>query len=399
MEQQPQILYMATLVAVTSVFGLGLSMFLLGSVKIRLVEKLGINDAQMGKLFSVYNFSNLVFVLVAGIVCDNFGYQTIAVLGFLAGAAAVFLFGQATNYGLAVGACLFLGVGSMFMNTAGNTLLGNPAILYVDPGQSANMGNVFFGVGAFCAPVLTAFLFNKMSFSGALSVLAVILLIPLIFAFSGTFPAAGGNFTVSAAAALIANPTVIICALALMCYIALEVSMAGWITTYMTSLGASEAKASSVLSFFSVAIMVGRLFTALVIGAQMSLMTNGYWLIAGVALVAAIVIFMAKSATSQGMGTILMILVGLMFAPCFPTIVGLLFARIEPAVHGTGFSIIFAIGLLGAIFVPAWMGSIASGEGKTIKDAMVVVAACAAILMVISLIMGVALPGPLPVAG
>ncbi len=388
-----QSMLFATMVAMSSVFGLGLTMFLLGSVKIRLTERLGINDAQMGKLFSAYNFSNLVFVIVAGITCDMFGYQTIAVAGFVAGAIAVFLFGQASNYKLAVICCLLLGAGSMFMNTAGNTLLADPAILYADAGRSGNMGNVFFGVGAFCAPFLTAFFFKKLSYGGTMTVLAIILLIPLIFALGGDFPKSGGNFSASEAAALITNPTIILCALALMCYIALEVSMAGWITTYMTSVGASEAKASGVLSFFSVAIMVGRLFTALVIGGYLNLAANGQWLLAGAALIAAVVLFMLKNANSQGMATILFILIGLLFAPCFPTIAGLMFSRVSQG--GTGFSIIFSVGLLGAIFVPAWMGSIASGEGKTIKDAMVVAAVTAIILCVMAVIMGLVLPAPL----
>ncbi|HOJ60763.1 MAG TPA: MFS transporter [bacterium] len=396
MDQQSYLL--ATLVAVTSVFGLGLSMFMLGSVKLRLTEKLNIDNAQMGKLFSVYNFSNLVFVLVAGIVCDQFGYKTVAVGGFLAAAMAMFCLGQASSYTLAVLACLFLGVGSMFMNTAGNTLLGNPNILYEDPGRSANMGNVFFGVGAFCAPFLTALLFKKTSFNNTLTVMAVILLIPLIFAIAGMFPPAGGNFSASAAAALIGQSQIILCALALMCYIALEVSMAGWITTYMTSVGADETKASQVLSFFSVAIMAGRLFTALVIGGFLNLAAHGQWFVAVLAVVAAIVIYSMRTVNNVGTGTSLVILIGLLFAPMFPTIAGLMFARTDPSVQGTGFSIIFAIGLIGAIFVPAYMGKISSGPGKTIKDSMVVAAAVAAILVVIAVIMGFALPEPLGAA-
>ncbi|MBI1388018.1 MAG: MFS transporter [bacterium] len=386
----------ADIVAVTSVFGLGLSMFLLGSVKLRLTQELGINDAQMGKLFSVYNFSNLIFVLVAGIVCDQFGYKAVAVGGFAAGAAAMFVMGLSKTYSFAIMACLFLGVGSMFMNTAGNVLLGNPAIIYADPGRSGNLGNVFFGVGAFCAPILTAFFFKKMSFSGTLTVLAVILLIPLYFALTGAFPESGGNFSAAAVTSLIANPTIILCALALMCYIALEVSMAGWITTYMTKVGATETKASTVLSFFSVAIMVGRLFAALVIGQYLALSgAQGPWFVAGLAVVAAVLLFGLKTVKSEGTATLFIILIGLLFAPMFPTIAGLMFARVEGAVAGTGFSIIFAVGLLGAIFVPAWMGSLATGEGKTIKDSMVVAGAVAVILVVMGVIMGFALPAPL----
>lgn len=388
----------AEIVAVTSVFGLGLTMFLLGSIKIRLTESLGIDDAQMGKLFSVYNFSNLVFVLVAGILLDQFGYQTIAVIGFIAATIAMFMMGMASSYVLAIVGCLALGVGSMFMNTAGNTMLGNPQILFDDPGRSGNMGNVFFGLGAFCAPMLTALFFKKMSFQVSLSVLGLLLLIPLIFAFGGTFPEAQGTFSFGDAATLILQPQIILCALALMCYIALEVSMAGWITTYMTSVGASETKASSVLSFFSIAIMVGRLVTATVIGAALAGAglelsgSIGPWFVGGLAVVSAVILFAMKGISKEGPATLLVIAIGLLFAPIFPTIAGLMFARTEQAFHGTGFSLIFAVGLLGAIFVPAWMGQISSGEGKTIKDSMVVAGGVAVILVVISLIMVFALP-------
>jgi len=41
---------------------------------------------------------------------------------------------------------------------------------------------------------------------------------------------------------------IILGALALMCYIALEVSMGGWISTYASRLGANEDKANKILS-------------------------------------------------------------------------------------------------------------------------------------------------------
>ncbi|MDP8244723.1 MAG: MFS transporter [Candidatus Hinthialibacter antarcticus] len=396
---EEQNMMFANIVAVTSVFGLGLTMFLLGSIKLKLTETLGINDAQMGKLFSVYNFSNLVFVLVAGVVTDNFGYQTCAIVGFAAGVASMLFMGQAKTYGIAVVACLFLGVGSMFMNTAGNVLLGNPAIVFPDPGQSGNLGNVFFGVGAFVTPMLSAILFKQMSFGKALTVLGLLLVAPLVIACMAAFPESGGNFSASAAGGLITNPTIVLCALALMCYIALEVSMAGWITTYMTSVGASATQANTNLSFFSIAIMLGRLVTALGIGKLIVLSgSNGPWFILGLAAVSAVVLFAMKGINSKGSATVCVVLLGLLFAPIFPTVAGLMFARVPGEVAGTGFSIIFGVGLLGAIFVPAWMGSISSGEGKTIKDSMIVAASVAVILVVLAGVMGVMLPAPLPVA-
>ncbi|MFH1740745.1 MAG: MFS transporter [bacterium] len=386
---------LATLVTITSVFGLGIVLALLGAVKIRLTERLSIDDAQMGKLFSVFNFSNLIFVLVAGVLCDALGFKAVAILGYLIGAFSIFLFGRSTNYGAAVGACLLLGVGGMFMNSVGNTLIVNPQILFADAARSGNLGNVFFGVGAFIVPLLTAWLFAKTSYSNTLNVIALIVLVPIVFAIFGSFPEAPEGFSLSAAAALVTQKQIILGALALMCYIALEVSMGGWITTYATSLGADEASSSRILASFWIALMVGRLITALFIGAYLiNLAVDGAWFVMGLAIVAAIVLYSMVGLKSLGAGKVAVILAGLALAPCFPTIVGVTLSRTEQALCGSGFGIIFAVGLIGAIFVPAWMGAIS--KGKDIKSSMAVVAGTAAVLVVLSLIMGLILGAPLP---
>ena len=389
---------LATLVGITSVFGLGVTMALLGSVKIRFTENAGIDDAQMGKLFSVFNFSNLIFVLVAGVLCDTLGFKAVAIAGYILGAVAVFMFGRAKSFGSAAVACLVLGIGGMFMNSVGNTLIVNPVILYEDAARSGNLGNVFFGVGAFIIPLLTAWLFSKTSFSNTLLVVAIIILCPIIFALFGTFPEAPAGFSMAAAASLIGQKQIIIGALALMCYIALEVSMGGWITTYVNSFGADEAKSSKILSTFWISLMIGRLVTALFIGGKLiNLDASGAWFIMGLAIAATIFIYYMVIASSLGAATVAIILTGLAFAPCFPTIVGVTLSRTEPALCGSGFGIIFAIGLIGGIFVPAWMGAIS--KGKDIKSSMKVASGTAAVLVVIALIMALSLGAPLSAGG
>ena len=79
------------------------------------------------------------------------------------------------------------------------------------------------------------------------------------------------------------------------------------------------------------------------------------------------------------------ILTGLAFAPIFPTIVGLTLSRTDPALTGSGFGLIFAVGLIGAIFVPAWMGAIS--KGKDIKTSMKVASGTAVVLVAIAFIM------------
>jgi fucose permease len=282
----------------------------------------------------------------------------------------------------------------MFMNTVGNTLIVNPQILYEDAGRSGNLGNVFFGVGAFITPLLTAWLFRKISYENSLAVLAALVVIPVIFAIGATFPEAPAGFSLGQAAALIAQKQIVLGALALMCYIALEVSMGGWITTYVASLGADEAKASRILSGYWIALMAGRLITALFIADQLIVLdVNGPWFVMFLAVAAAIIIYYMSTVVSLGAGTVASIVTGLAFAPIFPTLVGVTLSRTDPSLRGSGFGLIFAVGLIGAIFVPAWMGAIS--KGKDIKSSMKVASGTAVVLVVLALIMGLALGAPL----
>ncbi len=388
---------LATIVSLASVFGLGICLALLGSIKISLTRNLEINDAQMGKLFSVFNFSNLIFVLLAGVLVDALSFKVAAIAGFILGAIAVFLFGQAKNYGAAVVACLLLGVGGMLVNTVGNTLFANPKILFEDVGRSGNLGNVFFGVGAFVTPLITAWLFRKTSYATALNVMAVILGVPAIIAIIANFPVQPTGYSLGAVAQLLPQSQIILGGLALMCYIALEVSMGGWISTYATSLGADEGKASKVLTSYWLALMIGRLATAyLIADSLIKLDVDGAWFIFGLAIAASIIAFLMSTANSLGAGSTLCFLIGIAFAPIFPTVVGLTLSRTEPALRGSVFGVIFAIGLIGAIFVPAWMGAISAG--KDIKASMKVAGGTAVVLVVIALIMGFALGPPLSAA-
>jgi fucose permease len=80
------------------------------------------------------------------------------------------------------------------------------------------------------------------------------------------------------------------------------------------------------------------------------------------------------------------ILTGLVFAPIFPTIIGVTFANFEPGLYGSIFGIIFAVGLLGATFVPQIIGSLS--VGATVQQSLLIVLAMTIILLVISFVMG-----------
>ncbi len=382
---------MEKVVALLCVFGLGMCFSLLGSISVKLMPRLKIDQGKFGSLISAFMFTCLIASLITGVVVDKIGYKPVAIFGFIATAVCILILARGQTYRAALLPCLLLGFGAMALNTAGNTLI--PVVLFggKNPAAASNLGNVFFGLGLFVTPLVVSFLFRKTSYESAVSVLAVIALAPMILAVLARYPQVPAGFAISDAVALLKEPAVLVAALALFCYISLESSFCNWLPPYgkevITSAqpgadaGAVDASSQRMLSAFAVAMMVGRL-----IASQISAITTyGSWFIAGAALVAVLVILAMMTARSVQLAWLLAVLAGLFFAPCFPTIVGVTYSK-HPGNFGSVFGIIFAVGLLGAVIIPKAIGNLAKGSSIQ-KSLKLLVPACLA-LIVLALILG-----------
>jgi len=285
---------------------------------------------------------------------------------------------------MAVFSCILLGIGAMCLNL-GNTLI--PMVLFPgNPAAALNLGNVFFGIGAFITPFLVGMLLNRLGYKPTGTIIAFILLAPVVLAILASYPAVQKSGLTLAGAVgnafgLLANPAVIIAALALFCYIGLEVSMGGWITTYATAEGFDAKGASMVLSSFWIGLMVARLVTS-----QFVTPANGVMVITVLAVIAAVSIGLMIATSSKSVAALSVVITGLAFGPLFPTIVGVTFSKIDPSLYGSTFGIIFAVGLLGGSTIPAAIGIYS--RGKSIKKSLPIAMAAALVLFVIALIMG-----------
>jgi fucose permease len=214
----------------------------------------------------------------------------------------------------------------------------------------------------------------------------MIAFVPVIFALLATaYPALPpSGFNVGQAFGLLGKAAVLVAALALFCYVGLEASMGGWITTYLTSVGQSAAAANGVLSGFWIAIMASRLLTGIT---QMINPANGAFAIMILALVATITILIMVATKNKGLAAFAVLITGLAFGPIFPTIVGVTFDKVnQPELNGSVFAIIFAVGLLGASTIPAAIGIYS--RGKSIQKSLVIAAMAALVLTLIALAMG-----------
>jgi len=356
---------MEKIVALSCVFGLGMSFALLGSRSVKLMPRLKIDTGRFGTLISSFMITSLVASLIMGVVVDSIGYKPVAVFGFVLTAVVLFMIARGITFNMVIAACVLLGFGAMALNTAGNTLI--PVVLYggENPAAASNFGNIFFGLGLFITPLIVSFLFRKTSYENTVSVLGVIVLVPVIFALLATYPEAPAGFALGDAFALLAKPAVLVAALALFCYISLEMSFSNWLPSFGKEVISAEspdideevvdASAARVLSIFAVAMMIGRL-----IASQIPTITEyGGWYIAGAALIAGLII-LGMTRTKSGMrARLLAFVAGLAFGPCFPTTVGVTFAKFSPEIYGSVFGSIFAGGLLGAVLIPKAIGNMA----------------------------------------
>ncbi len=383
---------MVQAVALMCVFGLGMSFALLGSISVKLMPRLKIDEGRFGTLISTFMFTCLLASLVIGVITDAVGYKWVAVTGFLATAGCIFMLAAGKNYTSVLMPCILLGIGAMALNTAGNVMA--PQVIFAgkDPAIASNLANVFFGLGLFLTPLIVSFLFRRTSYEKSISALGVIVLIPAVIAFiAGGYPQSSAKLDIASAVGLLREPAVIVAAFVLFCYIALEASFCNWLPSFGKEVvkkqtpsvdeTVADASGQRLLSIFAICMMAGRLITSLVparIG--LDLASIGGWVIAGAALIAAVVIFVMMGCGKSGLAAALAAVAGLVFGPCFPTTVGVTFSKFQPEIYGSVFGIIFAVGLAGAVIIPKMMGNIAKGASVR-KSLKLLLPACAALII------------------
>ena len=344
------------LVAILAVFTFGMVVVFPGSIKLRLAERLSMDDARVGRLIMAWQVTTLIVTMLVGPALDRFGHRPVLVLGFGIVAAAIALFAAASRRAVAFAAAVMLGLGGSFVNAGGNTLL--PALSPDNPAAASNLGNVFFGLGAFVVPFLASFLFDRMGFRTGLRVFALAAAAPMIPAALAAYPVLSNGFDLMVALGLLSSFVVLLAGLVLFCYIGLEVSAASWTTTYLKEAGFDEKRASVIFSLFWVAMMLSRLAAS-----QWMTTELGKAAVLSASFASALILLLMTLRGGKVTAAVSVVTLGVFFAPLFPTIVGLTFARFNPSLYGTVFAIIFAVGLLGSSLVPPAVGSVSQKRG------------------------------------
>ena len=370
---------MAAVVAFAGAFVVGINFAFIGSIKLRLADRLDIDNAKAGSLISALMFCCMIVLLVIGPLRDWLGYRAIAVPGFALAGICLWMLAGARTYKAAFTACLLLGVGTMAVSTTANVLA--PEVLFGgdDPSAALNLVNVAYGIGAFFTPLVAAYTLRKLGYSMAVSIFGAIVFLPAIVALMSSYPEATG-FGFAQYLEVLSSPVIWVAGVALFCYVGLEQVMGGFITTYLTDSDMSEGAAGSLLSAFWISLMVSRLAASFGLAGQTNTVSSIAVVVLSIAAVATIAFMVAAKAPFTS--SLAVILTGLAFGPIFPTVMGLSLTQFPAEVGGSVVSLVFALGLLGGTVQPVVIGKYS--DKLSIRQSLQIAVGVAAALAVVS---------------
>jgi fucose permease len=342
----------------------GVGVALLGSVKMALAQRLQMDEARVGGLVSMFGFAMIPVMLAMGFLTDLLDKQVVVIAGSVLMAASLLVLARAGKYWSALVAVLLLSAGWSALVNVLNVLM--QSAFGGTQTYAMNLGNFFFGLGAFLTPLLIAFLMRRTGFAPTLVVLGVFMLVSGGLAIGVDFkgllppPVEGADRGIGV---LLSDGIMWLTALALLFYAPMEATMAAWATTYLGDKGMTEGRAATTLSGFWLAFMCSRLATALIV-ARFPLPAGGDTLLIIVLSVLCTLVW-TGAAFSRGVATAgtMVVLAGLVFGPTFPTIIGVLMGHvnqdISPVLGGRAVGLFFMIGGIGWSVIPILIGAYA----------------------------------------
>jgi MFS transporter, FHS family, glucose/mannose:H+ symporter len=344
--------------ACAGMFLFGVSLVLLGTLfgLPAMRERLELTSlVRQGDLQALLLVGVLISTVLVGPLIDRLGHKAVLTVSAALTAVALAGYAGATGYRMAQGLAIALGLGGGGLNMATNVLVSE--LYHKERGGKLNQLGVFFGVGALLMPFVTAWVERSITelMLGTAVLSAVAAVVYAYLEFPAAREASGASMLESVKA--LRYPGVLAFGFLLFFESGNEAAMTGWMTTWAGGVGASVRGATLLLAFYQGMMMLGRIVAAPILRrVSNSQMVVGS---AASAVAAVVVLILAHSLASLAVAAAL---VGLAFAPIYPTVLALAGDRYQ-RYAGTVFGILFTIGLSGGIAYPWAIGHVSQWGG------------------------------------
>ncbi len=353
--------------------GLGATLVAIGPTLPDLAEQTGVTLAAAGFLFTIRSVGSVIGASNASWIYKKLRAHHMIAIALSILAITIALTPLIPSFWLLCVVLLIMGFGSDLMQVGGTSSIMRMFRGKVGPYMNAQ--GVAFGIGMLIAPVLVLELLLR---TGELRygywVLAL-LFVPTIIAVLRLPdpPMTSAEATIKGTRE--GYRMVISAAIFLSLVVGIEVTVAGWVATYATTLGLMPRSAAGLLtSAFLGMIMVGR-FLAIPVSGVLNLRALLSILLLGCIGSVAILIWIPGNTTLWGA----IMLFGTVFGPLFPTMLGYVEQRVP--VTGSMNSIYFIGGATGAMIYPWVAGQLFVNVAPTTLFRMVLVMILAAVVI------------------
>jgi MFS family permease len=292
---------------------------------------------------------------LSGLIVDYWGARGILIAGSLLAGLALF--------GLSLSRDAWMTGLSLAMTAAGASALSvssialMPRAFFGGNAASANLGLVFVPLAALITGSLTPLILGRLEIRRALSLLALVCLVPAFVVTmtpSAAFPQAPDG---SESTHALGDPVLWLLSLAFLLYGLIEGALGSWASSYLKQLGFSERRAGLLVSGFWLIFIASRLVAAFM---EYSLVPNGdSWIVIFLAGLAAVAVG-GLAGTRDGNHAILwLMLTGVALGPIFPNLIGILYRHFAEGEIGTAYGAMFLLGGAGSLLLPPLMSGYA----------------------------------------
>ena len=370
---------MLILAAVLAIFVYGMIAAMLGTILPDLSSRFKLTPKQNGAIAFAQALGLILASVSVGPLIDNEGKKVGMVLGLALITLALFLLPRSKGYASVIANLFLLGLGGGIIVTASNAL--GADISQGHSGTVLNLLNLFFGLGGLATPFIAAHLLSRDSVR-LCYLTAALTFVTLVINIITPMPPPNGakSFVFSQIGSVLSRPDLWLFSLFLFFYVASEVGVWNWLVQHLISQGIAESSALNVLSLgFALGLLIGRVAIAPVL-----ITVSGLTVTLCSAIAMLVTTWLMLNTRSAKVAWILVFMAGLSMAPVFPTTLAVT-STVFPAMTGTALGIVITFGWIGLAVSSRVIGSIAGGDPRRLKKALLVLPAMAALMIVVNI--------------
>lgn len=368
---------MLILAAILAIFVYGMIAAMLGTILPDLSARFSLTPKQNGTIASMQALGLIIASVGVGPLIDQEGKKIGLVIGLALVTLALFLLPKSGGFGSIVFYLFVLGLGGGIIVTGANALASD--VSESSRATTLNLLNLFFGLGGLATPFISANLLgrNSVKLCYLVATLAgTTLIIHIATPMPGPIGGPAGVF--SGAGTILGRPALFLLSLMLFLYVACEVGVWNWLAQHLIAQGVAESRALNILSLgFALGLLIGRV----VVSQVLRTVPSESVVLAASVLMAITTFWMLRATSAAG---IAVFLAGVAMAPVFPTVLAMVADRFH-SMTATAQGIAISSGWLGLAVSSRVIGSIAGGDPKRLKTALLVIPAASVVMIAVNL--------------